>query len=70
MFGVSQILLFSSSFKIATATHGRINGSMFATMVDLMAVGLLYKFWNSITDGRRDFFDLFVFVLRLIACIL
>ncbi|KAG0047430.1 hypothetical protein BGZ83_007519 [Gryganskiella cystojenkinii] len=49
-FSLSQLILFGLSSKIATATQGRINGSMFATMFDLLSAALLYKFWNSITD--------------------
>ncbi|KAF9280701.1 hypothetical protein BGZ68_007076 [Mortierella alpina] len=50
-FSVSQLILFDASYKIATRTSGRLNGSMFAIFFDLASVSFLYKFWNTITDG-------------------
>ncbi|KAK3823521.1 MAG: hypothetical protein J3Q66DRAFT_385870 [Benniella sp.] len=43
-------LLFLASPKIAKSTHGRINGSMFSTLLDMLSVVLVYKFWQKITD--------------------
>ncbi|KAF8939978.1 hypothetical protein BGZ58_008138 [Dissophora ornata] len=51
-FTISQVILFGASSKIAAATHGRVNGSIFSTFFDLVSVALLYRFWNSITDGK------------------
>lgn len=49
----SQLILFSGpSYKIAVGTQGRINGSMFAIILDLVSVSLIYKFWRAITDGK------------------
>ncbi|CAO3565908.1 unnamed protein product [Mortierella alpina] len=52
MFSVSQLIRFDASHTIATRTSGRVNGSLFAIFFDLVSVTLLYKFWNTITDGR------------------
>ncbi|KAF9343194.1 hypothetical protein BGX34_007097, partial [Mortierella sp. NVP85] len=49
-FTASQALLFLASSKIAKSTHGRINGSMFSTLLDMLSVVLVYKFWHEITD--------------------
>ncbi|KAF9100728.1 hypothetical protein BGX29_006339 [Mortierella sp. GBA35] len=57
-FASSQMILFGASFKIAVGTHGWISGSMFALLLDLVSVGLVYKFWNTITDdtwGDEEF---------------
>ncbi|KAK5814320.1 chitin synthase III catalytic subunit [Linnemannia elongata] len=49
-FSGSQLILFGASHKIAVGTQGRINGSMFAIVLDLVSVSLIYRFWNTITD--------------------
>ncbi|KAG0377678.1 hypothetical protein BGX24_005652 [Mortierella sp. AD032] len=57
-FSMSQLILFGASYRIAVWTHGHVNGSMFAFLLDLVSVGLTYKFWRSITDdtwGDADF---------------
>lgn len=51
-FSGSQLILFGASHKIAVGTQGRINGSMFAIVLDLVSVSLIYRFWNTITDGK------------------
>ncbi|KAK3844520.1 MAG: chitin synthase III catalytic subunit-domain-containing protein [Linnemannia gamsii] len=57
-FSLSQLILFGASYRIAVWTHGHVNGSMFAFLLDLVSVGLTYKFWRSITDdtwGDADY---------------
>ncbi|KAF9124306.1 hypothetical protein BGW39_008300 [Mortierella sp. 14UC] len=57
-FSLSQLVLFGASYRIAVGTHGQINGSLFALILDLMSVGLAYKFWRSVTDdtwGDADY---------------
>lgn len=57
-FAASQALLFLASSKIAKSTHGRINGSMFSTLLDMLSVVLVYKFWHKITDGTINSFNM------------
>ncbi|KAF9166245.1 hypothetical protein DFQ26_008386 [Actinomortierella ambigua] len=49
-FTCSQLIVFSASAKLCAATHGHINGSMFAILFDIAAVSSVYKFWNTVTD--------------------
>ncbi|KAG0264680.1 hypothetical protein DFQ27_001075 [Actinomortierella ambigua] len=49
-FTCSQLVVFSASAKLCAATHGHINGSMFAILFDIAAVSSVYKFWNTVTD--------------------
>ncbi|KAF9143830.1 hypothetical protein BG015_000295 [Linnemannia schmuckeri] len=55
----SQLILFGgASYKIAVGTQGHVNGSMFAIILDLVSISLVYKFWNTITDdtwGDEEF---------------
>jgi hypothetical protein len=58
-FAVSQLILFGgASHKIAVGTQGRINGSMFSIIFDLISVSLVYRFWSTIIDdtwGDEEF---------------
>ncbi|KAG0333638.1 hypothetical protein BG004_000753 [Podila humilis] len=49
-FGASQAILFAASPIIEQVTYRRVNGSMFSSALDLVAVSCVYKFWNTITD--------------------
>ncbi|KAF9140428.1 hypothetical protein BGX30_006529 [Mortierella sp. GBA39] len=57
-FAGSQLILFGASQKIAVGTQGRINGSMFSIVLDLVSVSLIHRFWSTITDdtwGDEEF---------------
>lgn len=57
VFGASQALLFAASPIIERVSNKRINASMFSVLLDLVAVSCVYKFWNSITDGKPTLLD-------------
>ncbi|ORZ28883.1 chitin synthase III catalytic subunit [Lobosporangium transversale] len=53
MFAAGQVVRFGVSRSLVASTYGRVNGSMFGTLLDLISIALLYQFWNSITEGKR-----------------
>lgn len=56
-FGASQALLFAASPIIERMSNRHINASVFSVLLDLVAVSCVYKFWNSITDGKHMLLD-------------
>lgn len=49
-FAIAQIFQFVASVHICNGTDGKINGGMFETLFTLLAVGLVWVFWTSITE--------------------
>ncbi|SPO03090.1 probable Chitin synthase export chaperone [Cephalotrichum gorgonifer] len=54
-FVVGQILLYVFSVKICTAVSHYLDGSFFATICNLLAVMMVYKYWDSITKEDLEF---------------
>jgi hypothetical protein len=50
LFAIGQIFDFVISTHICKQTHGRINGALFETLFTLLAVVVVWLFWNSITE--------------------
>ncbi|KAK6528681.1 hypothetical protein TWF694_003925 [Orbilia ellipsospora] len=50
LFAVGQIFTFVISVHLCSASHGKIDGSLFETLFTLLAVITLWAFWSSITE--------------------
>ncbi|KAJ1673925.1 hypothetical protein EV182_004302 [Spiromyces aspiralis] len=57
-FALSQIFMLVISDNICDGTNGRIDGTMFSTLLNFVAMVFIYYFWNSITEDKSvEFFD-------------
>lgn len=50
LFAIGQIFDFVISPHICNHTSGRVNGALFETLFTLLAVVVVWLFWNSITE--------------------
>jgi hypothetical protein len=50
LFAIGQIFQFVISVHICGPTGGKINGGLFETLFTLLAVGMIWVFWSSITE--------------------
>ncbi|KAN0075902.1 Chitin synthase III catalytic subunit [Elaphomyces granulatus] len=50
LFAIGQIFDFVISTHICEPTNGKINGALFETLFTLLAVVVIWLFWNSITE--------------------
>ncbi|KLJ13201.1 hypothetical protein EMPG_11854 [Blastomyces silverae] len=50
LFAIGQIFQFVISTHLCSASKGKINGSLFATLFTELAVGAIWIFWSSITE--------------------
>ncbi|KAJ1918241.1 hypothetical protein H4219_002713 [Mycoemilia scoparia] len=58
LFVLSQIFMLVISDEICNGTNGRIDGTMFSTLLNFGSLVMIYFFWNSITEGDGDeYFD-------------
>ena len=54
-FGIGQALLYAFSTTICQATSHYVDGLFFATTCNLLAVMMVYKYWDSITKEDLEF---------------
>ncbi|ROW12837.1 hypothetical protein VMCG_00210 [Cytospora schulzeri] len=54
-FVVGQVILYAFSDKICNAVGHYVDGLFFATMCNLLAVMMVYKYWDSITKEDLEF---------------
>lgn len=50
LFIISQVFQYVISVHICNASNGAINGGVFETLFVLLAVGMIWIFWSSITE--------------------
>jgi hypothetical protein len=50
LFAVGQVFQFVISTHICNGTNGAIDGSLFQTLFNILAVAMLWVFWQSITE--------------------
>jgi len=50
LFAIGQIFQFVISVHLCTSTDGKINGGLFETLFNLLAVIMIWIFWSSITE--------------------
>ncbi|KAK1761361.1 chitin synthase III catalytic subunit [Echria macrotheca] len=50
LFALGQIFTYVVSPYICNGTAGKIDGSMFETLFNILAVGMVWVFWSSITE--------------------
>ncbi|PYH89757.1 export control protein CHS7-like protein [Aspergillus ellipticus CBS 707.79] len=50
LFAIGQIFTYVISVHLCNASHGKINGALFETLFTLLAVGMVWAFWSSITE--------------------
>ncbi|PYI04223.1 export control protein CHS7-like protein [Aspergillus sclerotiicarbonarius CBS 121057] len=50
LFAIGQIFQYVISVHLCTASHHKINGALFETLFTLLAVGMIWTFWSSITE--------------------
>lgn len=51
---LSQGAYFALSYKICDGTGAKIDGSLIASILETMAVGVLFAAWRSITEDSWD----------------
>ena len=62
LFVLSQGAYFGLSHKICTGTGAKIDGSLIASILETMAVGVLFAAWRSITEDSWDVSSRILFV--------
>lgn len=50
LFAIAQIFQYVISVHICNGTDGKINGGLFETLFNLLAVVMIWVFWSSITE--------------------
>ncbi|PWY78453.1 export control protein CHS7-like protein [Aspergillus sclerotioniger CBS 115572] len=50
LFAIGQIFEYVISVHLCNASHHKINGALFETLFTLLAVGMVWTFWSSITE--------------------
>ena len=53
-FAIGQIFMFVISKYIMDGTSGKIDGSMFATLFVFLSIFLVFCYWSSITEGKKE----------------
>jgi len=50
LFAIGQVFQFVISVHICNGSSGKINGGLFESLSTLLAVGMIWVFWSSITE--------------------